>query len=156
MEGDRYIIIQGDEPLFNTSTLDVDLTPEVVNFYTRVKIDSEINDPNCVKVVVSSNQKAVYFSRLPIPYSGAQTSRGVMDNVYYKQLGVYSMSLNKLKKFHDLQPSFLEKNEGIGLLRLIDSDLDVSMRYSEHDSISVDTPEDMQKVLDVLKSTPCR
>ena len=154
VEGDRYIIIQGDEPLFDANTLDVDLTPEIVNFYTRVKIESEINDPNCVKVVVSSKQKAIYFSRHSIPYSNKATSRGVRDNVCYKQLGVYSMSLDKLKTFHDLEPSFLEKSEGIGLLRLIDNDFDVSMRYAEHDSISIDTPEDMNRVLEILRSPP--
>jgi len=152
IEGDRYIIIQGDEPLFNASTLDVDLTPDMVNFYTRVALEAEIGDRNCVKVVVSSKQKAIYFSRHTIPYSDKAVSRGDDEGICYKQLGIYSMSLDKLKLFHDLEPSFLEKREGIGLLRLIENDVDVNMRYTEHDSISIDTPEDRDKVLGILKA----
>ena len=72
---DRYIIIQGDEPLFNTNTLDVDLSPAIVSFYTEVHDNYDKYDSNAVKVVVSRNQKAIYFSRYSIPYHDKNTRR---------------------------------------------------------------------------------
>ena len=58
---DRYIIIQGDEPLFNTNSLNTDLSPPIVNFYTETNDNSELYDPNCVKVVITKNKKALYY-----------------------------------------------------------------------------------------------
>ena len=72
---DRYIVIQGDEPLFNTKTLDVDLSPHITNFYTEVHDKTELYDANAVKVVVTTGQEALYFSRYTIPYHDEKTKR---------------------------------------------------------------------------------
>ena len=56
---DRYIIVQGDEPLFNVKTLDVDLSPSIVNFYTEVHDKYDTYDSNAVKIVISRNKKAI-------------------------------------------------------------------------------------------------
>jgi 3-deoxy-manno-octulosonate cytidylyltransferase (CMP-KDO synthetase) len=149
--GDRYVIIQGDEPLFDSRVLDVDLSPEVVNLYTAVKDNNEIDDPNCVKVVVSNSERAIYFSRFSIPHFNKKTARATEENRVLKQIGVYSLSLDRLKFFHDTSPTFLENKEGIGMLRFIENDIDVNMRYTQYDSISVDTPNDRKKVIDILR-----
>jgi 3-deoxy-manno-octulosonate cytidylyltransferase (CMP-KDO synthetase) len=143
LEADRYIVIQGDEPFFDSSILNTDLSPSVVNFYTQVTIPEEIDDPNVVKVVVSRNLKAIYFSRNSIPYAKSVTRKsGDMLNID-KQIGVYSFSINSLRQFHFLGMSYLEGIEGIGLLRFLENDIDVYMRYSPKDSISIDTEEDL-------------
>ncbi|MAG24876.1 3-deoxy-manno-octulosonate cytidylyltransferase [Candidatus Pacearchaeota archaeon] len=140
---DRYIIIQGDEPGFNPDILNVDLSPDIVNFYTKTVLLEEREDQNVVKVVVSKSLKAIYFSRFSIPYHDIVTKR--TDDVISidKQLGVYSFSYDSLLEYSNLKPSYLEGVEGIGLLRLIENDIDVYMRYSIYDSISVDTPDDL-------------
>ena len=148
---DRYIIIQGDEPLFDSRILDIDLSPEVVNLYTTVEASDEIDDPNCVKVVVSNSERAIYFSRFSIPHFNKKTARATEENKVLKQIGVYSLSLDRLKFFHDTSPSFLENKEGIGMLRFIENDIDVNMRYTQYDSVSVDTPNDRKKVIDILR-----
>ena len=88
--GDRYVVIQGDEPLFNSNTLNVDLTPEVVNFYTEVKEAHDLYNPNSVKVVISNLNKALYFSRYTIPYHDEKTRRTNQKLMCLKQIGVYS------------------------------------------------------------------
>jgi len=148
---DRYITIQGDEPLFNTKTLDVDLTPTIVNFYTEVQDENELYDVNAVKVVVSQNQKALYFSRYSIPYHDPKTKRTDEKLTIFKQIGVYSFSGEMMRLFNGLRNSFLENMEGIGLNRLLENDIDIYMRYTLYDSISVDVPEDRERIVDLIK-----
>lgn len=147
---DRYITIQGDEPMFNPIILNQDLSPEVVNFYTKINIEEEIDDPNVVKVVVSKGLKAIYYSRYSIPYSANKTRKQTYDVTFDKQLGLYSFSADALLKYNKLGVSHLESVEGIGLLRLIENDVPIHMRYSDYDSISVDTPDDLEYVKTIL------
>lgn len=145
IEADRYIVIQGDEPMFDASILYTDLSPSVVNLYTQTSA-VELEDPNVVKVVVSKNLKAIYFSRYSIPYHETTTQKGDFPLKIDKQLGIYSFSIEALSQFSVLGMSYLESVEGIGLLRFLENDIDVHMRYAQYDSFSVDTPDDLEKV----------
>jgi len=149
---DRYIVIQGDEPLFNVETLNADLSPTIVNFYTEVHDQHDMYDNNAVKAVISKNQKALYFSRYSVPYHNEATKRTDEHPIIYKQIGVYSFSGEMLKMFSQLKPSHLETMEGIGLNRLIENDIEVHMRYTKHDSISVDIPEDRDRIVSIIKN----
>lgn len=142
---DRYIIIQGDEPFFDTRVLDVDLSPPIVNFFTKVTDTSELEDPNVVKVVVSKNLRAIYYSRHSIPYYSVNTQKGDDAPNIDKQIGTYSFSQDALEHFSTLEMSYLEGIEGIGLLRLLENDVDVHMRYAQYDSISIDNSQDVLK-----------
>jgi len=148
---DRYIIIQGDEPLFNTNTLDVDLSPAIVSFYTEVHDNYDKYDSNAVKVVVSRNQKAIYFSRYSIPYHDKNTRRSNEKVFIFKNIGVYSFSGEMLKLYNQLKSSPLENMEGIGLNRLIENDIEIHMRHTKYDSISVDTLEDKDRIVSLIK-----
>jgi 3-deoxy-manno-octulosonate cytidylyltransferase (CMP-KDO synthetase) len=172
----RYIIIQGDEPMFNPDTLNVDLNDENVNFYTLIKskkvdmgvgmdmgvdmgvdmeVDMELGDPNVVKVIINKNSHAIYFSRYPIPYNNKMTCKSQsVENKFYKQIGIYSMSWKILHLYSEIGPnSYLETQEGIGLNRFIEYGVPVTMKYTSHDSVSVDTELDrieVEKLLNLL------
>lgn len=148
---DRYITIQGDEPLFNVKSLDIDLTPQIVNLYTETQYDKELFDSNCVKVVFNNNLQALYFSRYGIPYFNKKVSRLDKKFTIYKQIGVYSFSLDMLQLYHFLPVSDLEASEGIGLNRLLENGIDVFMRYTPFDSVSVDTESDRQRIVNIVK-----
>ena len=149
---DRYIVIQGDEPMFDASILETDFSPSIVNLYTEVSNKDEIDDPNAVKVVVSKSLKAIYFSRYTIPYHQNVTQRGNYMLKIDKQIGIYSFSIEALKQFTALGVSYLEGIEGIGLLRFLENDIDVHMRYAQYDSFSVDTEGDLRSVESIMKS----
>ena len=143
----RYIIIQGDEPMFNAETLDVDLSDENVNFYTEITDMADLDDSSVVKLVMNKNGEAIYFSRYPIPYHDKLTKRIDGCCKFYKQIGVYSMSWRILHLYRELvATSNLEMQEGIGLNRFIENAIPINMRYTKHDSISVDTELDRQAV----------
>ena len=148
---DKYIVVQGDEPLFNADTLNVDMSPSIINFHTEVHDEKELYDPNAVKVVVSKNQNALYFSRFSVPYHDKKTKRNNVDVVIYKQIGVYVFTGEMLQLYSMLKPTYLENAEGIGLNRLLENDVNISMRYTQYDSISVDTPQDQQRIIDIIE-----
>jgi len=150
--GDKYIVVQGDEPLFDVETLDVDLSPSIINFYTEVHDQYDKYDSNAVKVVVSRNYKALYFSRYSIPYHDDKTKRTNDKPVILKQIGVYVFTGEMLKLYTSLKQTPLENMEGIGLNRLIENDIEVHMRYTSKDSVSVDTPEDRNRIIKIIKS----
>ena len=148
---DKYIIIQGDEPLFNVDTLNVDMNSSIINFYTEVHDKEELYDPNAVKVVVSKNQKALYFSRYSIPYCNDKTKRDDVNVAVYKQIGVYVFTGETLCLYSNLEPTYLEKTEGIGLNRLLENDICIDMRYTQYDSISIDTPQDQKRIIEMIE-----
>jgi len=149
---DRYIIIQGDEPLFNIKTLEADYSHEVINFYTEVQDPEELDNRNAVKVVVSDCDTAVYFSRLTLPFDGEKTRRSTSPRVVYKQIGVYAFSGRRLKLYASSKPSYLECMEGIGLNRFISYNIPIVMQYTPFDSISVDTEEDRLRIIKLIKN----
>lgn len=148
---DKYIVIQGDEPLFNVKTLDADLTPSIINFYTYVHDQYDKYDSNAVKVVVSRNEKAIYFSRYSVPYHNEKTKRTNDSPIIMKQIGVYVFTGEMLRLYNNLKQTSLENMEGIGLNRLLENDIEVHMRYTDYDSISVDTPEDRNRIINIIK-----
>ena len=139
---DRYIIIQGDEPMFNFKSLDVDLSPEAVGFYTNASKE-DFSNPNVVKVVINNNGKALYFSRASIPYDAAITRKTFAPIKPKKQVGIYSFTYEKLKTFNEIGPSYLEILEGVGLLRLIEYGDTLQMRYTPFKSQDVNTEQDL-------------
>jgi len=151
-ETDRFVIIQGDEPTFDPSVLNTDLSPDTVNFYTSITKEEELSDKNVVKVVISKSLRAIYFSRRCIPFASSVTRKSSDKLQVDKQVGIYSFSLPALRKFRDLGMSYLEGLEGIGLLRLIENDVPIHMRYSQCDNQSVDVPQDIEKVVNLMRN----
>tara|TARA_R100001163_G_scaffold65647_1_gene63724 strand:+ start:2732 stop:3478 length:747 start_codon:yes stop_codon:yes gene_type:complete len=143
----RYIIIQGDEPMFNPKSLNVDLTSPNVNFYTVIQDLSDLNDSSVVKLVINNKDQAIYFSRYPIPYHDKLTKRIDTKCKFNKQIGVYSMSYDILQLYNKLaKTSHLEIQEGIGLNRFIENSIPITMKHTKYDSRSVDTELDRQAV----------
>ena len=85
--------------------------------------------------------KAIYLSRLPIPYPKAAD-----EARYYKQVCVYGFRKSALEAFANLPQGPLERSEGIELLRFIEHGIPVQFHIVESESISVDTPDDLERV----------
>ena len=151
--GDRYIIIQGDEPLFDIKIFkDVDMQYDNINFYSKIDDINDVNDINIVKTVISKNNKAIYFSRYPIPYHDNKTKKFDKNTepIFYKQLGIYIMSKDVLYKYNELEMTKLEGFEGVGLNRFIENDINIYMYLTDYNAISVDTPEDRERVEKIM------
>lgn len=145
--GEIYVNIQGDEPMVSAEHIDRMLSPFQERAGTQVSTlkvaisAREAQDPNNVKVVTDSENRALYFSRSVIPYDRAG-SGGVH---YYKHLGLYAYSRAALEAFSRLPVSQLEVDEGLEQLRFLENGIPIAVVETRH-TVGVDTEEDLKKV----------
>ena len=146
--------IQGDEPLLRTEMIDslVDALKENtdVDMATLAHPGTDSNDfhdPAVVKVVLDSEGFALYFSRAPIP-SFSETSSALQ---YFKHLGFYGYRNGFLQKFTKLSEGVLERREKLEQLRVLEHGFRISVVITPHDSVSVDTPEDLALVRNIVE-----
>jgi 3-deoxy-manno-octulosonate cytidylyltransferase (CMP-KDO synthetase) len=151
---DVAINIQGDEPLIQPlqfEKLKNCFDKEDTDIATLVKSmddSSDIDNPNHVKVVLSKNKRALYFSRSPIPYLRHFSKQDWSENhTFYKHIGIYAYRSNVLKEITKLSPSKLEIAESLEQLRWLENDYNIFVEITEFDSISVDTPADLEKII---------
>lgn len=147
---DVYINVQGDEPLIlpeHIATLLLVMeNPEAqVGTLMTPAADADIQNPNAVKVVTDLSGRALYFSRATIPFDrdGAQPR-------YFKHLGLYAYRKTALDRFVKLPESLLEKSERLEQLRFLENGIPIFVGETSHDSIGVDTEEDLQRVIKIL------
>jgi len=148
-----YVNIQGDEPLLEPGHISALLAP-----FTRAHVDvttlkvrctpENINNPNAVKVVTANDGRALYFSRSAIPFD----RDGNGEVAYWKHLGLYAYRRPTLELFAALAPTELEQTERLEQLRLLENNIALYVTETDHDTIGVDTEEDLQRVEAILKS----
>ena len=151
--GPRQIIVnlQGDEPIINPETIrrlaqmKAACSEDVATVVSSFKSMEEISDPNCVKVVLSKNDRALYFSRATIPFS--RDSSISPESSYQKHIGIYSFHAYSLKKFVSIGECKLEKIEKLEQLRWLWMGKKIKvLRDDSSRSIGIDTLEDLKKV----------
>ena len=153
VDADLYINLQGDEPLVRAEDLALlinamaaDKSIEVGTLYHSINAD-QAKDPNTVKVVTSHSGRACYFSRSPIPFIRDKD----VQASYKQHVGVYAYRKSVLEKYTQLDKSHIETAEQLEQLRLLDSDIDIYAFEVMQTGPGVDTPEDLEQVIKILK-----
>jgi len=153
LDADIIVNVQADEPFIEKQALQkvIDLFQnplvEIASLKKQITEESQINNPNCVKVVTDAQGKALYFSRSAIPYN-RDHSEAV---AYFQHIGVYAFRKDVLLKFANLPPSPLEQIEKLENLRMLENGLSVYLAEIEHVGISIDTEEDLLKAISYLQ-----
>ncbi|MBP5710296.1 MAG: 3-deoxy-manno-octulosonate cytidylyltransferase [Bacteroidales bacterium] len=153
-DDDVVINIQGDEPFIRPDEINLlircfdDPTTDIATLVKKVADDENPQNPNMVKVVFSSKNKAIYFSRYAIPF---QRENAEKEIVRYKHIGIYAYRYPVLKKIIALPVSSLEASEKLEQLRWLENGFSISVAECFHENIAVDTPEDLERVLRQLK-----
>jgi 3-deoxy-manno-octulosonate cytidylyltransferase (CMP-KDO synthetase) len=106
----------------------------------------EFADPNVVKVAVDAKGRALYFSRSPIPFP----RESEVPLPFLKHLGFYAYRRKFLAQFTGLPHGKLEMVEKLEQLRALEHGHGIRVALSPFDSVSVDTPEDLQGVIRLL------
>jgi 3-deoxy-manno-octulosonate cytidylyltransferase (CMP-KDO synthetase) len=148
---DLYINVQGDEPLVRpeqvAALLQVMENPAAqVGTLMTPACEADIPNPNAVKVITDLTGRALYFSRATIPYD-----RDATRPAYSKHLGLYAYCKNALDRFVTLPESSLEKTERLEQLRFLENGIPIYVGETPHDSVGVDTEEDLQRVIEILR-----
>jgi len=143
--GELIVNVQGDEPEIEPATID-DLvermettTDDVATAATLFPRDADPNDPNLVKVVMSEDGHAIYFSRAPIPFSREPDNKE--NAAYYLHLGIYAYRWQFLADFTSWPPGSLEKTEKLEQLRALEHDRSIYVLKVDRATHGIDTPE---------------
>jgi 3-deoxy-manno-octulosonate cytidylyltransferase (CMP-KDO synthetase) len=156
---DFAINIQGDEPFIDPNQIDLlcaslNEKTELATLIQKIATLEQLNSPGEAKVVINHLQEAIYFSRSPIPFvQKADQKDWLNKTTFYRHVGLYAYRGDILEKITRLSPSLLEKAESLEQLRWIENGFKIKTVETEmEESICIDTPEDLQKALLILKS----
>ncbi len=154
-ENDVVVNIQGDQPLFPAEVVEQVATPllrdpalPMATLIYKIVRPEEITDPNHVKTVFDCYGNALYFSRSPIPFQ--RNPEESAQPTYYKHLGFYAYRKGFLLTFVGLPEGEWERFEKLEQLRALEYGHTIRVVLTEHDSIEVDTPRDIERVEAVL------
>lgn len=158
---DYVINIQGDEPLISPEQIDElavllkDGSTELATQMIPVKTSGELFDNKEVKIVLNTNNEALYFSRQPIPFiKDLDESEWHLYHQYYRHVGMYAYRSDVLDKITKLPVSSLEKAESLEQLRWLENGFKIKCVITKFESLCVDTPGDAEKVIAILTSSP--
>lgn len=150
MDVDIVINVQGDEPFINKKPLeqvieifknDAQKRVDLASLMFEINDKEDIESPNNVKVITDQQGFALYFSRSVIPYP-REENVGVR---YMKHIGIYAFRKEALMDFYRLPMLSLEASEKLEQLRYLEYGKRIKMVETDHGSIGIDTPEDLEK-----------
>ncbi len=143
----KYIVnVQCDMPFVKPETIEAVVlglkarseSVDIITPIARLTDENEFNNPNIVKVVVSSNKtRGLYFTRAAAPHNA------IKNKISYKHIGIYGFCAESLNKFVLLPQSSLEIAERLEQLRALDNGMKIGVEIVLDYALSVDTEEDL-------------
>ena len=151
IEADIIVNVQGDEALVNPQYIDkavsvLQESPQV-NVAILVNPFNKRNSPSDIKVVLNENNDVMYLSRADIP-SDARVESPALLKAYH----IVPFRKDFLLQYSKWEKSKLEQIEFNEYLRILEKGYTIKAVHVESDSISVDTEEDLNYVIDKMKS----
>lgn len=152
-EHEIILNVQGDEPYIKPEQL-LELIScfdeqdvEIGTLCRKISEDSELNNPNVVKLVRNLRGDALYFSRSAIPFNRmGQSHSWLADYPYLGHIGLYGFRMATLQRICKLPMSDLEKVESLEQLRWLDYGYRIRAKLSAYPSWAVDVPEDIERL----------
>lgn len=147
IDADLYVCVNGDEPLISPSCIEQAIPSSLPDgfFFSgamrRLVDPAETIDPANIKIVMSNTGRCVYISRTPVPFP-----KGTLLFNYNKYVGIECFSKKSLDFFVSTPQGNIEKVEDIDHLRFLEHGKLITFTYVDSESISVDTPKDLEKV----------
>jgi len=152
VNADFYININGDEPLMRPeyieSLIPKNMDPNkfyVANAMTVIKKPVEVFDISRIKIVTDSEDNGMYMARSPIPYPKASA-----DFDYYKFVGIQCFSKSALEFCAVTPRGRIEGIEDIDEYRFLENGKKIKFVRVEAETLSVDTPKDLEKVRRII------
>ena len=157
----EYIInVQGDEPFIQPEQIDqlAELIRKgdypIATLAVPFSQTEALFNASTVKVVATTDDRALYFSRQPIPFFRDEPGEiWLSKHTYYRHIGMYAYRRSTLLELSRLSESGLEKAEKLEQLRWLEAGYSIALGYTPSASIGIDTPEDLQKAHHWLKQS---
>jgi 3-deoxy-manno-octulosonate cytidylyltransferase (CMP-KDO synthetase) len=153
---DIVINVQGDEPVVPPPVIEMTRARvtersdvRCANMVEVITDVSDLNNHHRIKAVISLNNRLLYLTRQAVPAAVFDIKKRA---VFYRQTCVMAFRGDFLQQFSRLPRTALELIEGIDMLRLIENDIPIASGISPHLTQPVDTPEDVPRVEEILKT----
>lgn len=164
-DSEVVVNVQGDEPL---------IPPRIINQVAKNliehadagiatlsetihSVDSLIN-PNVVKVVCDEAGRALYFSRAAMPWPRDAFMQGVTASMpsgyaWQRHIGLYAYRVSLLNDFVTWPVAAIEATESLEQLRALWKGVRIQVAIAEEaPPTGVDTPDDLQRVIEILQA----
>lgn len=168
-DADLIVNVQGDEPEVDPGTIDrltgsliAHQRVEMATLATPIHSVATLEDRSCVKVVCAADQRALYFSRLPVPFSRDAPPDALLDrqgeeakyadSPWLLHLGLYAYRRPFLLAFTEMPPSRLEQLESLEQLRALEAGASIHVEVVPHPSVGIDTAEDYARFVERQKA----
>lgn len=159
---DVVLNIQGDEPFVLPEQIDslkncftdssVEIATLIKPFKPKDGLEA-LKNPLSPKVVLSKESFALYFSRSIVPYlRDVDPKEWLNQHVFYKHIGIYGYRTDVLNKITQLPAGVLEKAESLEQLRWIENGFKIKTSITEHETIGIDTPQDLKNALKYMQA----
>ncbi len=152
LTGEIVVIVQGDEPLIMPDAIEQTVLPiqnrdnvNCTNLLSKITSPADFNDTNIVKAALDKLGFIMYFSRASIPYFKHKTVCPI-----YRQTGIMAFTTPLLHEYTQLSETPFERAESIDMFRLLEHAHKVLGVPTDHVTIGVDHPEDVDKVEHLL------
>ena len=141
---------------------DAETGADIVTTWEPIETAADVLNPDVVKVVVSENDDAVYFSRAPVPFprdavmkngsiEAALANEPSLVTQFRKHTGLYVYRRSVLLEFASWPQSKLERTEALEQLRALEHGVKIKVIKARAPSIGVDTPEDLERVRAIVE-----
>jgi 3-deoxy-manno-octulosonate cytidylyltransferase (CMP-KDO synthetase) len=155
-EDDIIVNVQGDEPLLPAKLVKqvaalLEAHPEssMSTLCEPIHQLDEFKRDSIVKVVMSKNNQALYFSRATIPYDrdGAKQAAQQLHQHAYRHLGLYAYRVKLLQAYVTWDMGVLEQLESLEQLRVLENGHRIAIAVAEANlPPGVDTQEDLDRL----------
>lgn len=164
-DSEVVVNVQGDEPL---------IPPRIINQVAKNLIEhsdagiatlsesihsvDSLMNPNVVKVVCDEAGRALYFSRAAMPWPRDAFMQGVTASMpsgfaWQRHIGLYAYRVSLLNDFVTWPVAAIEATESLEQLRALWKGVRIQVSVAEEaPPTGVDTPEDLQRVIEILKA----
>jgi 3-deoxy-manno-octulosonate cytidylyltransferase (CMP-KDO synthetase) len=137
--------VQGDEPEVEPDAIDAAVAAleerdcDIGTVAVPFQPGEDPRDPNCVKVVLALDGRALYFSRSIIPFD--RDARGGPDSNCLRHVGLYAYRRAFLDRYLALPSTPLERAEQLEQLRALQHGHAIRVATRPFARIGIDTPE---------------
>jgi 3-deoxy-manno-octulosonate cytidylyltransferase (CMP-KDO synthetase) len=159
LDSEVIVNIQGDEPLINPMQIDIlvdcfkDSKTQIATLVKKIEHNEVLFNVNTPKVLLDTDQFAIYFSRECIPHIRNLDKHEWLDrHTFYQHIGIYAYQKKVLAEITKLAPSSLEKAESLEQLRWIENQYKIKTALTREETFAIDTPEDIARVLQKISA----
>ncbi len=166
IDSEIIVNVQGDEPLIEPAMIDEAIRPLLDDdsimmgtLKCRIRNLHDFLSPNVVKVVTGLDGFALYFSRSPLPFFRDKWDC-LKDEAFasgrllcFKHVGLYVYRRDFLIKYARMAQTHLERSEKLEQLRALENGCRIRVVETEYESVGVDSPADLEKVLEKLRKS---